>query len=170
MRTWHTTTSSAADTRRLGKLFGSHLKVGSVLLLNGSLSAGKTCFAQGVGAGLELSSKLSVTSPSYTLLNVYYGRLPLYHFDLYRLSRVDDLTDLGYDEYAEGEGVTLVEWSDRMSVPLRSSLEVQISRIDDQSREFDFFARDQSGAELLERVADEWSKTESSPSTENENL
>jgi tRNA threonylcarbamoyladenosine biosynthesis protein TsaE len=167
---WHTTTNSAADTRRLGKLFGTHVKAGSVLLLNGSLAAGKTCFAQGVGEGLQLSSELSVTSPTYTLLNVYYGRLPLYHFDLYRLSRVDDLTDLGYDEYAEGEGVTLVEWSDRMSAALRCTLEVQISRIDDQSRDFDFSANNDSGASILEQVAIAWSKTASSPCKGNENL
>ena len=170
MYKWHTTTSSAAETRRLGKFFGTYVKAGSVLLLNGSLAAGKTCFAQGVGEGLELSSGLSVTSPTYTLLNVYHGRLPLYHFDLYRLSRVDDLTDLGYDDYAEGEGVTLVEWSDRMSAALRCTLEVQITRIDDQSRAFDFSANNESGAGILEQVATEWPKTASSLDTGNENL
>jgi len=115
LQAWETTTCSAMETRELGRIFGRLAEAGLVVLLSGQLGAGKTCFAQGVGDGLGVTPSSPVTSPSYTLLNIYQGRFPLYHFDLYRLAQVDDLADLGYDEYAEGEGLTLVEWADRMS-------------------------------------------------------
>lgn len=126
---------------------------GLVVLLNGDLGTGKTCFAQGVAMGLGVSAKNPVTSPTYTLLNIHRGRLPMYHFDLYRLSRVDDLTDLGYDEFAEGDGLTLVEWADRMTDALPASLSVSIERIDDKHRQFRFEAFDNCGRDLLEQLS-----------------
>jgi tRNA threonylcarbamoyladenosine biosynthesis protein TsaE len=150
------TTESAAETRALGQLFGSLAEAGLVVLLSGQLGAGKTCFAQGVGLGLGVASTSPVTSPSYTLLNIHQGRFPLYHFDLYRLSQVDDLADLGYDEYAEGGGLTLVEWADRMSGVLSSSVDVSITSLGGERRNFHFQARDDRGAELLGRLVREW--------------
>jgi len=126
---------------------------GTVVLLNGDLGAGKTCFAQGVAQGLSVSSQSPVTSPSYTLLNVHHGRVPLYHFDLYRLSRVDDLADLGYDDFAEGDGLTLVEWADRMSGALPASLSVSIERIGEHVRRLLFVALDEHGRALLSQMA-----------------
>lgn len=129
---------------------------GLVLLLNGPLGAGKTCFAQGFAKGLGVPSATPVTSPSYTLLNIHQGRLPLYHFDLYRLSQVDDLADLGYDEYAEGEGLTLVEWADRMTSPLDASVSVSIDPLGEKQRRLCFDAMDDRGAALLVQLADRW--------------
>jgi len=123
------------------------------VLLNGDLGAGKTCFAQGVADGLGVSTDSPVTSPSYTLLNIHSGRLPLYHFDLYRLAQVDDLEDLGYDELAEGEGLTLVEWADRMTDSLTASVAVYIDHLDEQQRGFCFDALDDRGRELLGQLA-----------------
>ena len=96
MHLLETTTSGPEETRGLGKHLGELTLAGLVVLLNGDLGAGKTCFAQGVGTGLGVASSSPVTSPSYTLLNIHQGRLPFYHFDLYRLSQVDDLADLGF--------------------------------------------------------------------------
>lgn len=124
-----------------------------VVLLNGTLGAGKTCFAQGVGAGLDIPRTSPVTSPSYTLLNIHFGRIPLYHFDLYRLSRVDDLADLGYDEYAEGDGLTLVEWADRMVGSLQESLVITIERLAEEQRLLLFEARDDAGCFLLQGLS-----------------
>jgi tRNA threonylcarbamoyladenosine biosynthesis protein TsaE len=155
---WQTTTDSETATRARGQIFGELAKAGMVVLLNGALGAGKTCFAQGVGAGLGVPSSAPVTSPSYTLLNIHVGRLPLYHFDLYRLSRVEDLSDLGYDEYAEGEGLTLVEWASRMNGPLAACIEVDIERVSDQQRRIRFAARDEQGAVLLSALADQWDR------------
>ena len=128
-----------------------------VVLLSGQLGAGKTCFAQGVGTGLGLAPSSPVTSPSYTLLNIHQGRLPFYHFDLYRLTQVDDLADLGYDEYAEGDGLTMVEWADRMTGALSSSIDVAIEPLGGEQRKIRFVARDDRGAELLGQLVQKWS-------------
>ena len=148
-----TTTSGPEETHGLGKCFGELALAGLVVLLNGDLGAGKTCFAQGVAMGLGVSAETPVTSPTYTLLNIHLGRLALYHFDLYRLSQVDDLEDLGYDEFAEGEGLTLVEWADRMTDAISASLSVTIERTDEETRQFHFEAFDSSGRDLLEKMS-----------------
>ena len=153
MQRWETTTGSPEETRDLGRLFGEFVVAGQVVLLSGDLGAGKTCFAQGVASGLGVSSASPVTSPSYTLLNVHYGRLPLYHFDLYRLSQVDDLADLGYDEFAEGDGLTLVEWADRMTDALVASIDVFIEHLSEQHRKLCFNALDDRGRDLLSKLA-----------------
>ena len=156
MAQWETTTGAPEATRDLGRLFGELSSAGLVVLLSGELGAGKTCFAQGIADGLGVSRDTPVTSPSYTLLNIHYGRLPLYHFDLYRLARVDDLEDLGYDEFAEGDGLTLVEWADRMTDELPASVAVYIAALDEQQRELHFDALDNRGSMLLERLARKW--------------
>ena len=153
MQRWETTTGSPEETRDLGRLFSEFVVAGQVVLLSGDLGAGKTCFAQGVASGLGVSSASPVTSPSYTLLNVHYGRLPLYHFDLYRLSQVDDLADLGYDEFAEGDGLTLVEWADRMTDALVASIDVFIEHFSEQHRKLCFNALDDRGRDLLAQLA-----------------
>jgi tRNA threonylcarbamoyladenosine biosynthesis protein TsaE len=150
---WETTTGAPDETRELGKLLGEFAAAGLVVLLNGDLGAGKTCFAQGVASGLGVSSASPVTSPSYTLLNIHSGRLPLYHFDLYRLSQVDDLADLGYDEFAEGDGLTLVEWADRMTDALTASVDVFIEHLTEQHRKLCFVALDDRGRDLLAQLA-----------------
>lgn len=153
MERWETTTGTPKETRELGRLLGDFAVAGLVVLLNGDLGAGKTCFAQGVANGLGVSSASPVTSPSYTLLNIHYGRLPLYHFDLYRLSQVDDLADLGYDEFAEGGGLTLVEWADRMTDALSASVDVFIEHISEHHRKLRFVALDDRGRDLLAQLA-----------------
>lgn len=124
-----------------------------MVLLAGELGTGKTCFAQGVADGLGTPAEIPVTSPSYTLLNIHHGRLPLYHFDLYRLATLADLEDLGYDEVAEGEGVTLVEWADRLSAPPSASLRVVLHRVDALRRKLHLLACDAGGEELLATLA-----------------
>ncbi len=156
MQRWETTTGGPEDTRALGRLLGGLADAGLVVLLNGDLGAGKTCFAQGVAGGLGVSSEPPVTSPSYTLLNIHHGRLPLYHFDLYRLSQVDDLADLGYDEFAEGEGLTLVEWADRMTGALTASVAISIEHLTERQRKFCFDAMDARGVKLLAQLATKW--------------
>ena len=140
----------------LGHLFGSLVEKGQVVLLNGEMAAGKTCFAQGVGLGLGVDPSSPVTSPTYTLLNIHQGRMPLYHFDLYRLYQVDDLADLGYDEYAEGKGLTLVEWADRSTEPLNGTLEIEIKTVSQALRRFRFVATSPSGEILLDQLSEKW--------------
>ena len=102
-------TNSAAETRELGKRLAEQLKAGDVVLLEGELGAGKSEMARGIARGLGVTE--TVTSPSFTILNVYEsGRIPLYHFDWYRLESSEELYELGMDEYLGGDGIALVEW------------------------------------------------------------
>jgi len=156
LKSWQTKTAGPEETRDLGRLLGELAVAGLVVLLNGDLGAGKTCFAQGIASGLGVPGDSPVTSPSYTLLNIHHGRMPLHHFDLYRLSRVDDLADLGYDEFAEGDGLTLVEWADRMTGTLVASVSVLIEPVDEQQRLLQFAALDACGRKLLEQLAMRW--------------
>jgi tRNA threonylcarbamoyladenosine biosynthesis protein TsaE len=105
-------TQSAAETRELGSRLAEKLKAGDVILLEGELGAGKSELARGVAKGLGVQE--TVTSPSFTILNVYEsGRIPLYHFDWYRLESEEELYELGMDEYLGGDGIALVEWPGR---------------------------------------------------------
>ncbi len=101
--------TSSQMTFDFAKKIGEKLKSGDVLCLDGDLGVGKTVFTKGVAAGLGI--KDDVSSPTFTLIQEYYGgRLPLYHFDVYRIDGLWDMDDLGYEEYFYGEGVCLVEW------------------------------------------------------------
>jgi tRNA threonylcarbamoyladenosine biosynthesis protein TsaE len=104
-------TRSAGETQGLGRELASLLRPGDVVLLLGELGAGKTCFAQGVARGLGVGEQ--VTSPTFTLMREYRGRMPLYHLDAYRLHGSADLFAIGVDEYLERDGVLMVEWGDR---------------------------------------------------------
>ena len=107
-----TITNSPEETRTLGEKLASGLKAGDVVILEGELGAGKSELARGIAKGLGVTE--TVTSPSFTILNVYEsGRCPLYHFDWYRLESEDELYELGMDEYLGGDGVAVVEWAER---------------------------------------------------------
>lgn len=101
--------TSAEMTFEFGKKIGSLVKPGDIICLDGNLGVGKTVFTQGVAAGLGIDEP--VCSPTFTLIQEYYeGRIPLYHFDVYRIDGPWDMDDLGYEEYFFGDGVCLVEW------------------------------------------------------------
>ncbi|MDP6102158.1 MAG: tRNA (adenosine(37)-N6)-threonylcarbamoyltransferase complex ATPase subunit type 1 TsaE [Dehalococcoidia bacterium] len=102
---------SPGETRRIGALLGRHVEPGDILLLCGDLGAGKTCFAQGIARGLGIQGY--VRSPTFVLVSIHQGRLPLYHIDIYRLDHVAEIVDLGLDEYLAGDGVSVIEWADK---------------------------------------------------------
>ena len=105
-------TRSASETRALGEKLAGRLQPGDVLLLEGDLGAGKSELTRGIAKGLGVTE--TVTSPSFTILNVYEsGRCPLYHFDWYRLESAEELYELGMDEYLGGDGIAVVEWPGR---------------------------------------------------------
>ncbi|MCR4716996.1 MAG: tRNA (adenosine(37)-N6)-threonylcarbamoyltransferase complex ATPase subunit type 1 TsaE [Lachnospiraceae bacterium] len=104
---------SREDTFELGKSLGVKAKAGKVYLLNGDLGVGKTVFTKGFAVGLGITEP--VNSPTFTILQVYEeGRLPLYHFDTYRIEDSYEMDEIGYDEYVYGEGVSLIEWPERI--------------------------------------------------------
>ena len=107
-----TVTNSASETRALGERLASGLRPGDTVILEGELGAGKSELARGIARGLGVTE--TVTSPSFTILNVYEsGRCPLYHFDWYRLENEEELYELGMDEYLGGDGIAVVEWAER---------------------------------------------------------
>ena len=125
-------TRSVEATRQLGEVLAHYLQPGDVIVLDGSLGAGKTQFVQGVAKGLGIEEP--VTSPTFNILQVYHGgRIPLYHFDLYRLNDSEELEDIGYFETLEGDGVSLIEWGKRFPNAMPYSyLEIDFS-VDDEN-------------------------------------
>lgn len=102
---------NVAETQRLGALLGALLAPGDVVLLHGDLGAGKTALTQGIAAGLGVPG--TVNSPTFTILKEYFGRLPLFHFDLYRIESPDEVTTLGFEDYFDSDGVSVIEWAER---------------------------------------------------------
>jgi len=105
---------SPETTFEYGRMLGRLLHAGDVVALSGDLGAGKTCFVQGVSIGAGARDRSQITSPTFTLIQEYQGRTPIYHFDVYRLNRAEDLYDLGFEEYFYGAGITLIEWAERI--------------------------------------------------------
>lgn len=134
-------TFSAEETRALGARLASALGPGDVVVLRGDLGAGKSEFARGVARGLGIAGP--VPSPSFTILNAYdEGRLPLYHFDWYRVSDPEEIAEMGFEEQLHGDGVSLIEWSERAPeyVPNRALL-IRIDTAQDDAREIHFEPR-----------------------------
>ncbi len=103
-----------ADTERLGQLLGEIAQAGDVIILDGSLGAGKTTVTQSIGVGLGVPPDCYITSPTFSLMHEYQGRLVLYHMDLYRLTSEEEIEDLGFLEYIYGDGLTVIEWPNRL--------------------------------------------------------
>ena len=123
-----TITHSAAETEALGARLAQQLQPGDVVAYRGDLGAGKTAFTRGLARGLGISSP--VTSPTYTIVNEYTeGRLPLFHFDMYRLHDAEELFDLGWEDYLARRGVCAVEWSENVWDALEDPVTVTIQRV-----------------------------------------
>lgn len=138
-------TTSPEETEAVGEALGKILTPGTVLAYKGDLGAGKTAFTRGLARGLGATEP--VTSPTYTIVNEYLsGRIPLFHFDMYRLSCADDLWDIGWEDYLERGGVCAVEWSEIVEDAMENAICVCIEKIGDESRRI--------GIEGGERIAD----------------
>lgn len=156
MRLWQICSASPEETRALGRLIGQALQKPALISLCGDLGAGKTCFVQGLARGLGVAENEAVTSPTFTLMNHYRGRFDLYHFDLYRLEHVDELIEMGMDEFLPGRGVAVVEWAERLSAAELVVLTVQFEHAGDNQRKLTFTAGDDTGERLLEQVRGGW--------------
>jgi len=118
----------------LGKALGKSLKAGDVVAFTGTLAAGKTYFTKGIALALQIEEE--VTSPTFTIVYEYYGSLSLYHFDLYRLTSYEDFLDMGGEEYLYGDGVCVIEWSEKILKELpKNTIFVDIQIKDDEMRE-----------------------------------
>ena len=126
-------TNSPEETEALGAALGRALQPGTVIAFTGDLGAGKTAFTRGIARGLGIRD--IVTSPTYTIVNEYLsGRLPLFHFDMYRLRSAEDLWDIGWDDYLERSGICAVEWSENVRDALENPVTVRIEKLGEDSR------------------------------------
>jgi tRNA threonylcarbamoyladenosine biosynthesis protein TsaE len=135
-RTTRLLAESPEATQLAGERLAARLRAGQVVALIGELGAGKTCFVQGLLRGLGVSAE--VTSPSFVLVNQYRGRVPVYHADVYRVSSMTELLDLGLDEMWSSRGITVIEWADKLLFLLpANAVTVRIAGLGDEPREID---------------------------------
>ncbi len=126
-------THSPEETEQIGALLAKKLTPGAVIAFEGDLGAGKTAFTRGLAKGLGCTEQ--VTSPTYTIVNEYLsGKMPLFHFDMYRLTCADDLFDIGWEDYLERGGVCAVEWSENVAEALEAPIRVCICKTGENSR------------------------------------
>ena len=126
-------TNSPEETEKVGAALGKALTPGTVIAYRGDLGAGKTAFTRGLARGLGYAEP--VTSPTYTIVNEYLGgRMPLFHFDMYRLASSDDLWDIGWDDYLDRGGVCAVEWSENVDDAMENAILVTIHKTGENSR------------------------------------
>ncbi|MFH1073651.1 MAG: tRNA (adenosine(37)-N6)-threonylcarbamoyltransferase complex ATPase subunit type 1 TsaE [Candidatus Firestonebacteria bacterium] len=127
-------TKSQEDTVNLGKKLGRGLRPGSIVALIGDLGAGKTYLTKGIVKGLGLNA--AVRSPTFVIMNIYSGKIPVFHYDCYRLKGENDMEKLGYEEYFYGNGVTVIEWADRIPglIP-KTAIRVQFKIRENDKRE-----------------------------------
>lgn len=138
-------------TKEFGENLGSLLRPSDVVCLNGDLGAGKTTLTKSIGKGMGIEDY--ITSPTFTIINEYYSKLNLYHFDTYRLENIDDIEYLGFDEYFYGDGVCIIEWADKIRNFLPEEyLELNISKLDENKRKIEIIAVGDRWLDLLEEI------------------
>jgi len=126
-------TNNENETVREGEKLGQALKPGAIIALHGDLGVGKTAFTRGIASGLGI--KMSVSSPTFTIVNEYPGEIPLFHFDMYRLESENELFDIGWDDYHDRGGVCVVEWSEKVPGAFTSdAIVVKLENLGDDSR------------------------------------
>ena len=129
-------TNSPSETEAVGAALAQVLQPGTVIAYRGDLGAGKTAFTRGLARGLGVTER--VTSPTYTIVNEYLGgRMPRFHFDMYRLGSEDELFDIGWDDYLERGGVCAVEWSENVWGAMEDAIVITITRLDEDTRKID---------------------------------
>ncbi len=144
---------SLDETERLGRAIAAAARPRLVIGLTGHLGAGKTALVRAIAQGLEVSPD-AISSPTYVLVHEYAGRLPVYHFDTYRLESPEQFAALGVDEYFEGAGVSLVEWADRVPEILPADrLDIRVETVGPAERRFHLTATGTRSARTVERIA-----------------
>jgi len=141
-------TSSPEETQQFGARLGKLAQPGDIFLLVGKLGAGKTCLTQGIARGLGIAEYAA--SPSFVVVRELHGRLPLYHMDFYRLENLEEIADLGLDDYFYGKGVSVVEWAEKgLSLLPPEHLLIEMSYISDTGRRLKLKARGKRYRELV---------------------
>ena len=147
------TTRSVDETQKLGEIIGTAVTGRKILALTGDLGSGKTSFVQGLARGLEVPDDYYITSPSYTLINEYPGRYPLFHVDLYRILNPMDLEDIGLYEILHNSGIVAIEWADRIGKKLMpDAITIHFEITGDETRKISITANDLKNADLLKNI------------------
>lgn len=145
-------TTSPEQTWKIGELLGSRLGAGDIVCLYGDLGSGKTNFSYGIAQGLDVQEQY-ITSPTFTLVNEYQGRVPLYHLDLYRLNDPGELENIGFEEYIDSDGVAVIEWAEKAEDYLpEEHLSVYLASVDEHSRELGFLAEGERYQKILDEL------------------
>ena len=147
------TTHHADETKALGRIIGKNIQAGTVLALYGDLGSGKTVFVQGLGKGLDVPEGYYITSPTYTLINEYPGRIKLFHVDLYRIGDPMEMEDTGFNDILGYDGVLSIEWADRLEDDLPADhIKIQFETEGSESRKIKFSAYGQREVNLLKII------------------
>lgn len=145
--------ANLAETEAFGRRLGERLFPGAVIALVGRLGAGKTHLTRAIAEGLAVKNPTVVNSPTFVLIQEYPARLPIYHFDAYRLSGPREFAELGVEEYFRGDGVSIVEWADKVEATLPAErLRIAIEIEGEERRRFDVTARGEAYAKLVEGI------------------
>jgi len=154
MVSWSVLTGSPRQTMSWGTRLGKLLEGGEIIALIGELGAGKTCFVRGVTRGLEVGKDAWIRSPSFTLINEYHGRLPVYHIDLYRIETRAQVEGLNLREYLYSDGVSLIEWFENLPAgEVDEYLELRIAYADGNRRQLTFSPRGERYEEIVESLS-----------------
>jgi tRNA threonylcarbamoyladenosine biosynthesis protein TsaE len=153
MASWRVLTRSPRQTMSWGAKLGKLLQGGEIIALIGELGTGKTCFVRGVTQGLDVGSDAWIRSPTFTLINEYHGRLPVYHIDLYRVETRSQLEGLNLREYLYSDGVSLIEWFEHLPAgEADERLEVTLAYDDGNRRRLTFRSHGQRYEEIVEEL------------------
>jgi tRNA threonylcarbamoyladenosine biosynthesis protein TsaE len=156
MASWKVLTRSPRQTMNWGVKLGKLLQGSEIIALIGELGTGKTCFVRGVTQGLGVSSDAWIRSPTFTLINEYHGRLPVYHIDLYRVETRSQLEGLNLREYLYSDGVSLIEWFDHLPADEADEyLELRIAYAGSVKRELNFTARGERYQKIIESLKEQ---------------
>ena len=151
MKSLEIVSNSAEETRKIGMKLGKLAASGDVIFLVGTLGAGKTCLTQGIARGLGINEYTA--SPSFVLVREHRGKLPLYHIDLYRLDRIEEVAQLGLDDYLYGNGLCVVEWADKgLSVLPEEHLLIEMQIVSPMKRKLSFMPRGTRYLEMLSKL------------------
>jgi len=141
------------QTIKFGKVLAKSLKPGDIICLSGELGSGKTTLVKGIAEGLHINAS-KVHSPTFVLMNFYEGKLPVYHFDLYRIEGAQDISLLGYEEFFYGDGVSVVEWSEKLgNLAPKDYLKVQMYHKGESTRMLKISYVGKAHKELIERIS-----------------
>ena len=146
-------TKSASETIRVGKGIGSRLRSGDVVALVGELGAGKTQLIKGLAAGVGMRNSTYISSPSFTLINEYPGKIPFYHIDLFRLEREKEAEELGLEDYFQGGGITAIEWADKIpSLLPKEMLFIHIAYAGKNTRSIEIIGKGKRFEDLIDQM------------------